>query len=180
MEPTGGGSPIADYYPKTVFSKRYPGLAEAVHGFSSATERLCELLAELSDEDLQRPLSAGKWSPAEVADHLVLANRLFTRCVASAGDPSATILSMSKGRLSADGKAIAPTDLEPRPGRNREELIADTRRAAESLLAEGQRARVEKRLDEPCLVQAFFGEMSALECVQLAAWHMVRHVRKLG
>lgn len=83
MEPTG--RQIAEYYPKSVFSKRYPDLAGAADGLDSAAERLCELLAELSPEDLQSPVSAGKWSPGEVADHLVLANRLFVRCVASAG-----------------------------------------------------------------------------------------------
>lgn len=178
MEPTG--SRIAEYYPKTVFSKRYPGLTEAVSGLTSASERLCGLLADLTPEDLQRPVAPGKWSPAEVADHLVLVNELFVRVIDSAQVPGSSPYLMPKGRLGEDGKAISAPEGEPRSGRAGEELSADIRRSTAALLESARHAREVGKLDEVCLVHAFFGDMSAAECVQMAAWHMGRHLRKLG
>ena len=67
------GRQIEEYFPKTVFTRHFQNLAGAKSGPELGTKRLCELLASLSPEELQEPIAPGKWSPAEVADHLVRA-----------------------------------------------------------------------------------------------------------
>jgi hypothetical protein len=170
---------ISDYYPKSYFTGRHPGIEGAATELGAACQRLCSLLENLSDDELQRPFAPGKWSPAEVADHLVLVNEVLAQSVAGAcaGFPP---IQLPKGYLSDEGKALSPPQGEPRPGRGRSELLVDVRRTASDLIAQAERAHELERLDVVGLVHSFFGEMTALECLQLAAWHTERHVRRLG
>jgi uncharacterized damage-inducible protein DinB len=171
--------PITSYYPKSVFTGRYPGLDEATTGLDGASEGLCSLLEKLSDDALQQRAASGKWSTAEVADHLVLVNEVLARSVSRACFDLPPVV-LPQGYLSDEGKALSPAQSEPRAGRTRSELLVDVRRTAADLIEQAERAGELERLDVVGLVHSFFGEMTALECLQLAAWHTERHVRRLG
>ena len=170
--------PITSYFPKSVFDRRFSSVGEAAVGLDAGCEEVIARLQGLTAAELDTPRAPGKWSAAEIVDHLVLANRLFCRALGTtfAGTPPPV---MPRGHLSEDGKPVAAPEAEPRAGRSRAELTADLRESTTGLVDLGKRLDAVGKADAPCLVHAFFGQLTVLECLQLAAWHMRWHLRQL-
>ena len=176
MSGVRSGRTIEEYYPTTLFTRRFPGFREAVVGLDASRDRLREMVDGLSRAELHRPLTEGGWSLGEVVDHLILVNDLCARALDCVGKEP---LELPRGMLSDAGKAIAPSLAEPRAGRSGEELIADLDESTDVLINQGRRSQEHGRLDEPCMIHGFFGRLTALECLQFQAWHMRRHLRQL-
>ncbi len=120
--------------------------------------------------------ATGKWTPAQVADHVVQANRLFGYALAGLSK-GRDVFVMPRGRLTEDGRAVAPE--EPAPDRSRADLVQAFETGLTRLLAAGEDAAAARLLGDVCLDQAFFGPMTGLECLQLAAWHTRHHAKQL-
>ncbi|MEX2540963.1 MAG: DinB family protein [Trueperaceae bacterium] len=169
---------IDSYYPKSVFLQTDSSLPTALERLADAGGRLRAVLETLDDEALRSSPVGGKWSPAEVSDHLILATGLLAKVVVRAcGDRSPPV--MPKGELSSEGKPVSPPLVVPRTGRAREELVADLRQTVEDLERAVRRASDLGKLDRVALSHSFFGELSVLECLQMAGWHFEHHLRQL-
>jgi uncharacterized damage-inducible protein DinB len=144
-------------------------LRQAAQDFSSA-------LSALDEGAFYVPLAEGKWSPAQIADHVVRANGLFARALERLLEGK-DIIRMPKGRVTADGRAISPE--EPLPNRVQTELVQDFAASAERLRAAFGQVAEAGRLGDVCIFQSFFGEMSALELMQLSVWHIRNHGRQI-
>lgn len=165
---------IAEYYPKGFLARQGGSLGEVAERLRRVGRAFLAALEPWDDADFARPLAPGKWSPAQIADHLVRANQLFARAIEGAGTSGET-LRMARGRVTEDGRAIAPEEQEPIPNRIRGDLAQDFGASLERLVEAAQRA-------DPalaCLEHAFFGEMTVLEVLQLAAWHVRHHTKQL-
>lgn len=169
---------IACYYPKSVFAHGDPLLPAATERLAIAGERLCTVLAALDDESLQERPAIGTWSPGEVSDHLILATGRLAKVVKRACEDRPPPV-MPMGELGAAGKPVSPSIAEPRPGRAREELIADVRLTVGELSRAVQLAGELGKLDRMSLCHSFFGELTTLECLQMAGWHFEHHLRQL-
>lgn len=161
------------------FLERYgddlPAAAAAVQGNA---ERFAASLAATPDAALHRRPEAERWSPAEVADHVVRAADLFARALeraVSGGDP----IAMPRGRLGADGRPLAPEGGEPRPGRPRDELERDLECVHARVVAAAREAAAAAASERLCLHQSFLGPLDALGAARLAAWHVRHHRRQL-
>ena len=130
------------------------------------------------DEAAFYAAAAGKWTPAQIADHVIRANGLFGKSLeyVVGGKP---LIVMSRGRVTEDGRALAPAEEQPTPDRAREDLIQTFEVGLARLLAAGKRNAKAGLLPNVCLDQAFFGPMTGLECLQLAAWHIRHHTKQL-
>jgi uncharacterized damage-inducible protein DinB len=167
---------IANYLPKTFLARQGESVAEVSARLDEATRRLRDRIERLSDERLHAPLAPGKWSPAEIVDHLVKINALLIAALSCAdGEP----LGMSRGRLREDGKPFSPEEGLPTARRAREALIKDLEAGINGILASIRDARESERLDKTCLLHGFLGPLNPLECLQLASWHLRHHLKQL-
>jgi uncharacterized damage-inducible protein DinB len=140
-------------------------------------------LARVPDGAFHSPVAPGKWSPAEIADHVIKANHLFAHALEiglrRTADGTLEILQMPRGRVTDDGRAIAPTEEEPTPGRPRGALNADLERSFAHLGQAALDLEAANGLRTVCVDQSFFGPMNAQECLQLMAWHTAHHAKQL-
>jgi hypothetical protein len=73
---------------------------------------------------------------------------------------------------------ITPAEAEPAAGRDRAELIRDLRSATGRLVTAAERAGELDRLHQVCHINPYFGALTILECVQLAAVHARHHAER--
>lgn len=140
-------------------------------------------LNDVPDSAFHQAIAPGKWSPAEIADHVLKANHLFAQALEigfkRTADSRLEILSMPRGQVTDDGRAIAPTDEEPTPGRSREALRTDFNLSFAHLARAAHDLNAANGLGTVCVDQSFFGQMNGQECLQLIAWHTAHHARQL-
>ena len=183
MQYTDAVPEITAHLPKGFLERQGVTLEAVQSSLERAGALLDTNLKGVPDEAFHLPTASGKWSPAEIADHVIKANHLFAHALEiglrRTADASLKVLSMPRGRVTDDGRAIAPTDEEPTPGRSRQALRIDLESSFIHL------ARVTHDLDAAgglgtvCVDQSFFGPMTGLECLQLIAWHTAHHARQL-
>ena len=130
------------------------------------------------DEAVFYKSAASKWTPAQLADHVVQAGGLFAYAL-ERGCDGREVLVMPRGRVTEDGRAVAPAREEPAADRERADLVQALKAMLERTEAAGERAAQANLLDTVCLDQSFFGPMTGTEVLQLAAWHIRHHTRQL-
>lgn len=140
-------------------------------------------LESVLDEAFHKPITSGKWSPAEIADHVINVNQLVAHALEiglrRTEDASLEIVQMPRGRLTDDGRTIAPSGTEPTPGRPRGSLQADLGLSFTHLTRVAHDLNAAGGLGTVCVDQSFFGPMTGLECLQLIAWHTAHHARQV-
>lgn len=140
-------------------------------GFNSA-------LAFLSPEVLESPVSEGRWSPLEIAEHLRLSNQLFTgavETVACGGDA----LVLPPGVLTAEGTMIAHESSVPLSVPGLMEVSNRLLASADELVLQVRAAERAGLGNSVCFVNPYFGPLTAIECLQLAIVHYAHHHRQL-
>lgn len=170
---------ITAWYPKDFLLRQGQTLPEVLEHLNTATREVQRQLEASSEAALQQPVSAGRWSRAQIADHLVLANQLFSQAFQQRLTLG-TVLEMERGQVTDDGRAISPAAEEPRQGRTRDQLILDLQDSLFELVRLAQRASDQAVLETVCIHQSFFGPMTGLELLRLAAWHVRHHGKQLA
>ena len=135
-------------------------------------------LSDVEDDTFYTPVAEGKWSPAELADHLVKANELFERCLENVAEGK-EIIKMERGRVTDDGRPLSPAAEEPTPDRAHSELVTAFKKTLEQLIKAGVQLKKTDQLDKVCVDQSFFGPMTGLETLQLSTWHIRHHTKQL-
>ena len=170
---------IENYFPKAFLARQGTTFEALKTRLESVGNDFVTALNEADDETLYAPVAEGKWSPAEIADHLVRANRLFSRAL-DAALSGEEMVEMPRGKVTDDGRPIAPTEEEPESDRARAELTEDFTASVDELSQFGARMQSEGKLEQDCLDHSFFGPMIGLEVLQLAAWHVRHHTKQLS
>ena len=137
-----------------------------------------EALSEVEETDFYAPVAEGKWSPAELTDHLVKANELFGQALKNVLEDKA-IVQMERGKVTDDGRPLSPTAEEPTADRPRSALTEAFEETFEHLRTKGAQVKEVNQLDRVCIDQSFFGPMTGLETLQLCAWHVRHHTKQL-
>jgi len=169
---------IASHFPKDSLARQGTTFADLEQRLQKVSNAFLQTLAEVEEANFYKPVAAGKWSPAELTDHLVKANELFGRALENAVEGKDVIV-MERGKVTDDGRPLSPAAEEPTADRPRPELIRAFEESFNYLKAAGAKAESADRLNEVCVDQSFFGPMTGLECLQLSAWHIRHHTKQL-
>jgi len=175
---------ISEYFDKSFLEREGSDLGTVLLSLERSKQKFLATLEGVPDEHLQLAPAEGKWSPAQIADHVVRVNQI---CVVAlnlslerAKNPTLPIPTAPKGRLSSEGKPIAPDEEQPRAGRTRAELVADLEQSVKQLEHIGPPIEAAGQLDKLARELPFFAPMTALELLRLASWHMRHHARQLS
>ena len=175
---------ITDYFDKTFLEREGSDLGTVLDSLEKSKQKFLSTLEGVPEGRLQLSPAEHKWSPAEVADHVIRANFFFLEALKlaleRAKNPSLPIPSAPKGRLSSEGKPVAPEEEVLRAGRSRAELLLDLEQSVSQLEHIGPRLEESGQLNKLARELPFFAPMTALELLRLASWHMRHHARQLS
>ena len=169
-------SEIKDYSSKAFLAKQGKDFDELEPHFEASVQAFIQALAQLDDQAFYRPIARGKWTAAEIADHIIRSQDVFAGAMAAvlADEP---VLVMPKGYLSEEGQPVSPENQAPIPRRARADLSKELLSSYTQLKGLANQAAQKGQLERPCMVHAFLGELSIFEALQLSCWH-IRHHRK--
>jgi hypothetical protein len=172
-----------------LLKKKVLPLEEALARHRAAVVAFLASAATTDSDAWTRPTAEGKWSPAQVAEHLFLAVQAV-KGELEQGSPMRFVLPAWKRfllrravlpRLLATGRfpagARAPREIRPSlPTTSREEALRRLESAAAEFEAACRQApRVEKlRLGHP-----YFGALPATDLIRILAWHTLHHRAQL-
>lgn len=164
--------------------------ARATEAHTAAAEGLVAAVRALPEEAWRRPVAGGKWTPAEIVQHLERTYDVALRELAG-GDGMAvvtrpwqrlllraTIVRRILRGKGFPGGARSPRELRPEsdPG-VREEALASFREKAERFEAAAEQARRENAGAR--ISHAYFGVFSVADGVLLCARHVEHHTAQL-
>ena len=168
---------IDEHFPKAFLARQGVTLAALQARLEVVGDDFVTTLDAVNEVAFYRP-EPGKWSPAQLADHVVRAGGLFAYALKRACD-GREVLVMPRGKVTEDGRAVAPGE-EPAADRDRADLLRDFQAMLVRTEAAAERAAQADLLDTVCLDQSFFGPMTGLECLQLSVWHVRHHTKQLS
>jgi hypothetical protein len=160
-------------------------LQEALARHREAVEAFAAAASTISPGDWDRGVAEGKWSPAQIAEHLCLSLEAVRRELD--GGVSMRILLpfwkryllrravlpclLATGRFPAGVRA--PREIRPAiPTASKEEALSRLERLADEF---GERFRADPRSASRRLAHPFFGSLPAHELVLILAWHARHH-----
>lgn len=168
---------IEEYFPRELLERQGSTLDEAELSVWRAVDGFLNELESLAGDRLHRPLKEGGWSPAQFADHLYRVNLLYLDSIELAMHGEAPV-EYPRGFLAADGGLVSPPEGEPVAGRPRQELTGDLRSSTAALVVAAREALAAGAGERVCHVNPYFGELTTLGCLQMAAVHARHHSRR--
>lgn len=121
------------------------------------------------------PCSDGAWSPAQLTEHVLLANESFGKVIHLLGSGRALPeVPHTPGHL-VNGRAVAPPMLQPGPGLPWHELAGRWQEVHARLLRAARTGASPGRT----FWHPYFGALDALGWTRVAAWHTRHHRRQL-
>jgi hypothetical protein len=166
-----------------------PAWEAAARAHREAVDSFLALAAGIDDERWGRPMAAGKWSPAQVAEHLVLAFEAMLRELAGEGGMRPLGSRWRRALLrwlllphilfhrSLPIRARAPREVRPAP-------VPGERPAALARLGDLAR-RFEQEVaaaagrGHPGLTHPYFGRIAPLRALRFSAVHVEHHHRQV-
>jgi uncharacterized damage-inducible protein DinB len=127
----------------------------------------------------------GRWSAGEVICHLSAVERAVLgradKLLQEPPNPAPFYKRFHVPMMFVEARVIrrkAPTPLEPRAVREKEEMLAELRHVRERTLAFIEET-MEHDLSKYCMAHAFLGTLNAYEWLQFIASHEVRHTKQM-
>lgn len=167
---------IAEYFPQALLLRQGTTVDDAEASLTRAVERFLSDLAAVDDALLHAPVDGDGWSPAEYADHLYRVTLLYLHGVEGAARGEEPVV-YERGWRTDSGGLVSPPGGEPLSGRGREELADDLRSGSAALVAAVRRAVADGAGERVSHVNPYFGPLTPLGCLQMAAVHAVHHSR---
>ena len=175
---------ISEYFDKSFLEREGPDLDSVLQSLERSKQKFLSALEGVPEDSLQVSPAEGKWSPAEVADHVCRANFFFLEALnlalKRAKNPSLPIPTAPRGQLSSEGKPMAPEEESPRAGRSRAELTSDLEQSVSLFQQIGPQLEAAGQINKVARELHFFAPATALELLRLASWHMRHHARQLS
>lgn len=168
---------VEEYFPRALLERYGATVAEAGVEAARAVEGVIALLEALPAPRLSEPVAPGKWTPLEVADHLHRVTLLYLDGIVAARRGERPVRH-ERGWMADDGAltALLP-GAEPRPDVDLATVARDLRSSTAALVEAAAEAVAAGAGESVCHVNPYFGELSPLGVVQMAALH-ARHHRK--
>lgn len=168
---------IERYFPRELLERQGATVEEAESSLWRALEAFITQFEGLAPERVARPLREGGWSLVEYADHLYRVHLVFLEGI-ELGVRGEPVVQHPRGFLSTTGGLVTLPAGEPVAGRPPPEVISDLRTSATELIAGARQAVRAGAGDRVCHVNPYFGELTALGCLQMAAVHANHHRRQ--
>lgn len=163
-------------------------LSRALREHGDALAAMVDTLAQIDLEAWNRPWALGKWTPAQVAEHLVLTYEESIRDLTGVATLRPRVGPRWQRTLrlfllphilfhrSFPLRALAPREWRPEgPGIDPGTAVTALPEAAQRFEAEAARAHEQaRRLNHP-----YFGAVDALRALRLAAVHLEHHRRQV-
>lgn len=169
---------IEEYFPRELLERYGADVAAAGAHAEAAVEEVIAHLMVLPEGELTAPVAPGKWTPLQVADHLHRVNLLAIAGLERVGlgeEP----LYVEPGSIGEDGGlvvglegALPASDLEL------VKVVADLRSSTTALVEAAVAAEGAGLAGVTVNVNPFFGELTPLGSVQMAALHARHHLRR--
>ena len=167
---------LNEYLPKAFLERQGQDLPAVLENLQVARNELSTRLEHLTDS-LYIPIRPDAWTPAQTIDHLNNANAFFAKCLERTVLGKSPI-TMPRGQITNDGRAISPAG-EPRADSSASDLLRDHLAAFAALETGANAIHAAGLLETVCVIQSFFGPLTALELLRLAAWHTKHHTAQL-
>ncbi|MFA5550459.1 MAG: DinB family protein [Trueperaceae bacterium] len=169
---------IKEYFPRALLERYGESLEDASAHAAAAVEEVVARLAALSPQQAAAPVAPGKWSPLQVADHLHRVNLLAIEGIARVSRGEEPVRT-ERGSVTADGGLVVGlTGAEPAADPSLAQVTADLRSSNAALAEAAVAAQASGLGAEVVNVNPFFGELSPLDSVRMAALHARHHIRK--
>lgn len=168
---------IEAYFSQDLLLRQGTTVDDVERSLSRAVDRFLLDLSNVAEERLHAPVSEGGWSPAQYADHLYRVTLLYIDGVEKAMHGEAPV-EFERGWMTATGGLISPPDGEPVAGRELAVLERDLRASTSALIDVVRRAVAAGAAEHVSHVNPYFGPLTPLGCLQMAAVHAVHHLRK--
>ncbi len=169
---------IEEYYPHALLQRFGDTVAAAGKQAVAAVEDVIGRLDALDPEMLDTPVAPGKWTALEVVDHLQRVTELYVHGLARVRrgqEPFRT----EKGFIAEDGGLVVNLpEVEPGDGLTLEGVTVTLRRSTLRLIEAAAAAEAEGLKDAVVNMNPFFGELTPLGSVQMAALHARHHIRR--
>jgi hypothetical protein len=163
------------------FLATFGDVEQCVERLDGSRRDLLALVDGVGDEILFRQPTSEVWSVGLIAEHIARAEDSAARAIRwlrrRANGEELTPPPARPGTLRSDGRPLAPSLVEPRGGMSREEIV--------SMLDSSRRFMIEQAIESGPLLDAsftlfhpFFGELTGLGWVRVAAFHEPHHLKQ--
>lgn len=171
------GRQIEDYFPRELLQRYGDDLAAAQARAEAAVEEVISRLQQFGQEHASVPVAPGKWSPLQVADHLHRVNLIAIQGIERVSGGQEPVRT-ERGYIGSDGGLLMGLmGAEPREGLTLEGVAADLRESNRALAVAAQEAATAGLADVVVNVNPFFGELTSLDTVRMAALHARHHTK---
>jgi len=167
-----------------------PDLRTAVENNHEAVEKFIRAARAVPATRWQEPRAEGKWSPAQVTEHLAVAYELSRKMVAGNANVTEglpprilqplirTVVRLTVLRTGKFMRAKAPAFFQPSSSPASQEVLCKRLEAASNGFE--QDAMRAKQTGQTAFDHAFFGRFGVAEYLQLQAYHTVHHRAQLS
>lgn len=155
-------------------------IATLIHNIEQVNEMLVQLLQSVGERNFNQSPGTGKWSIAQVADHIRLSNNSVAKALALKGkpvdrNPGERVGELKKMFLDFQTKYQSPDFIVPSKNIYDPELLLKELQASMQLIRERM---YEDDLDE-LINHPAFGDISKFEILHFVLYHTQRHVRQI-
>ncbi|GGJ24124.1 DinB family protein [Deinococcus roseus] len=123
------------------------------------------------------PRETEAWTPAQITEHVILVSKVMSRVLTAYQLPEFPDFPKTPGTYQ-NGKMQSPSYAQPSEGKPWENLEPEWIKTHIRLVQTAE--KVPNWQDERTVFHPFFGEMNALEWLQLATYHLIHHRRQLN
>ncbi|AEB11106.1 DinB family protein [Marinithermus hydrothermalis] len=161
---------------------RYGNMHNCLRHLERSRREVLEVVEGLDEARFFRKPEPEAWCAAEVLEHIARvedsAARVIRRLRRAVGGEPLPQVRVAPGRFRPDGRAVAPEVVAPKGGLSRAEVLRMLGAARAFLLAEVHAS--EEVLEAPVTFpHPFFGALTALGWLRVAAFHERHHLRQL-
>lgn len=169
---------IDEYFPRALLERFGDSVTAAGAHAEAAVEEVISRLVALGAKRAAAPVAPGKWTPLQVADHLHRVNLLAIEGMQRVSRGEQPVRN-DRGFVGADGGLVVGlADAEPASQPDLDNVVAALRVSTAALAQAAVAAEAAGLRNEVVNVNPFFGELSPLDSVRMAALHARHHIRK--
>lgn len=155
-------------------------IATLIHHIEQVNEMLVQLLHSIDERNFNQSPGPGKWSIAQVADHIRLSNNSVAKALALKGtavdrNPAERVSELKKMFLDFQTKYQSPDFIVPPKDIYDQELLLKDLQASIQLIRDRM---YEDDLDE-LINHPAFGDISKFEILHFVLYHTQRHLQQI-
>lgn len=169
---------ITNYFPKRTLAQAGTDVAQLAVALEHAVAQFITAVANQAPHVQIKPVRPGGWSQLQIMEHIGIATTLSAGAINAvvAGKPATTL---PNGQLTEAGTMVAPEQTNPSAHPTLEHAQHLLTTAVEAINQAAVHAAAAGLANTVCMVNPFFGPLTAIECMRLAVVHVLHHQKQL-